>query len=86
MPEYTYRCESCENICSVRHSIKERLEDCEECKTTGSLIRIPCVPLILKKKNNSDTIGKPGKVVERFISNAKQDLQEEKENLSNKEY
>ena len=86
MPEYTYKCDSCEAIYNVRHSIKERREDCEECEAVGSLVRIPSTPLILKKKSNNATIEKPGKVVKKFIADAKQELQEEKENLSNKEY
>lgn len=86
MPEYTYRCSACEIVYERRHSIKEKLTDCEECQAPNTLVRIPSIPLVLKKDTNSGKIGKPGKVVKDFISNAKEDLKKEKEELTKKEY
>ena len=86
MPEYTYRCSACEIVYERRHSIKEKLIDCEECQAQNTLVRIPSIPLVLKKDTNNGKIGKPGKVVKDFISNAKEEIKKEKEELTKKEY
>jgi len=87
MPEYTYRCGACSVIYDRRHSIKEKLIDCEECEATGTLVRIPSAPLILKKDTSRGKIGEqPGKVVKDFISNAKEEIKREKEDLTKREH
>ena len=86
MPEYTYRCAACGETYDRRHSIKERLTDCEICKVCNSLERIPSIPLILKKIPKGDKIGTPGSVVNEYITDTKEELKKEKEELSKKEY
>ena len=86
MPVYTYRCSACDVVYERRHSIKEKLTDCEECREPATLIRIPPVPLILKKEPKDATIGIPGSVVNKHIADVKEELAREKEELSKKEY
>ena len=86
MPEYTYKCKACETVYEKRHSIKERLVDCEKCNVSGSLERIPSVPLILKNNTRGGIIEKPGTMVNRHIADAREELEREKKDLSEKEY
>ena len=78
MPKYHYRCKNCLHEYSVRHSIKEKREDCEKCEPEGTLIRIPFSPFVIKR-------GEAGKVVQKHIEEAKQDISREKEEMQ-KEY
>ena len=85
MPEYIYKCRSCEIVFEIFHSIKEKIEDCDHCGENTSLERVPSLPLILKKNNNNGIIGKPGEMVKDFISDAKEEMKREKKRLSERE-
>ena len=86
MPLYTYSCSKCGEVFERRHSIKVLLTDCEKCNETESLSRIPFVPLILKKDTKSDKMGKVGELVNKHISETKEALTREREELTKKEY
>ena len=74
MPRYVYKCDSCEKIKQVSHSIKERLETCE---CGEKLHRLPSMPYVL----NSDGEQKErASRVKKYISDAKEDLEISKEN------
>jgi len=85
MPRYTYKCRTCDFVFQIVHSIKEKLTDCENCNTTSTLQRIPSMPLILNKKQGEEN-REVGSFVKEYIENAKDDLREEKKELSNQEY
>ena len=72
MPRYAYKCDSCEKIIEVAHSIKERLEWCE---CDGALHRLPSIPIVLNKTSDDAA----GVRVKRFIKEAHQELEQEKE-------
>ena len=81
MPRYTYRCEDCGAVISERHSATKKVENCKECGSIGSLVRIPSTIRVVKehqadKKN-------PGALVKDSIEEFKQDLASEKEKLKN---
>lgn len=85
MPKYIYECTSCNKITEVRHSIKEKIEDCAFCDKEKTLHRIPAIPTIIKNK----TVGnksKAGELVKEFIEEARSEVKSEKENLSSREY
>ena len=77
MPRYTYRCGKCENILEIVHSIKEKLEICEECN--GSLTRIPSSTYIKFKH-------KVGDVVNNHIEESKKELKQEQQRIGSEEY
>ena len=85
MPRYLYRCRECEVVFQTNHSIKERLTDCEECETAGSLRRIPSMTRTLTKNTNEEGRS-TGNLVKQYIEDAKQDLKEEKKELSSQVY
>lgn len=84
MPLYTYECGACEKIFDIRHSIKEKVEECESCKTIGELTRLPSAPFILKKIDPSSK--KAGGLVRDFIQETKREISKEKEELQKREH
>jgi len=80
MPRYAYRCEGCNITFQKAHSIKEKLTDCEECDTEGSLRRIPSMPFVFFET------ARAGKLVDEHIEEAKKELMEEKKNLKKVEH
>ena len=83
MPRYTYKCRECEVQFDTSHSIHHKLEDCEECKSTGSLFRI----ITSFKTSGLDSLSsikkdKPGKIVNQFINDTKRELDEYKNNIA----
>jgi|TARA_Y100000310_G_C20636852_1_gene791640 putative FmdB family regulatory protein len=79
MPRYDYRCLECLSIFTVRHSIKEKVTECRECKSEGMIEKIPTSFMSIKKRE-------VGNVVKRHIEESKQDLAQEKQDLQNQEY
>ena len=86
MPRYIYQCKKCEEVFQVVHSISEKLQDCADCKEacslSGSLRRVPSMPLVITK---IDRKKKPGSVVNKFIEETREELRQEKESLTGKE-
>ena len=85
MPRYTYKCEECGVTFQKAHSIKEKLSDCEECNTEGVLKRIPSIPLILTKNQNNEKL-KVGSLVKEYIEDAKEELKNDKREMSSQVY
>ena len=87
MPEYTYRCEACDKIHVVKHSIKDRLTDCVFCNKPDSLIRVPSIVNIARTITSDSSIPqKAGKIVEEYIKEQREELKREKRELKTKEY
>ena len=80
MPRYAYLCEKCDKIFQVAHSIKEKLTDCEDCESEGTLKRVPSMPFIFSKTKRA------GELVDKHIEEAKKEIQEEKVNLKKVEH
>ena len=85
MPRYIYKCQACEIVFQKVHSIKEKLKDCEECETEGVLQRIPSMPLVLTKKQSNEK-KEVGNLVKEYIEDVKEELKQEKKELSNQIY
>ena len=80
MPKYNYKCRECENVFEAVHSMSERLTDCLQCNTIDTLIRVPNSVAIQFKNNEV------GKVVDSYIDEAKQEVEEEKKRLKQQEW
>ncbi len=74
MPSYVYECEECGEILEVFHSMSTEMTDCEICKGTNTLKKIPEVPIYIK--NNTS-----GRVVKQHIEDAKRQISEDKEKM-----
>ena len=76
MPKYCYRCKECEYEFEVRHGMKERLYNCENCNNVESLERIPQLTNIVKTAEVGKQ--KAGSLVKEHIEENKKILREEK--------
>tara|TARA_R100000008_G_C3563809_1_gene157888 strand:+ start:268 stop:534 length:267 start_codon:yes stop_codon:yes gene_type:complete len=85
MPRYIYKCTACEIVFQKVHSIKEKLKDCEECESEGTLQRLPSMPLILTKKQGEEK-REVGSLVKDYIEDVRKELKQEKKELSNQVY
>jgi putative FmdB family regulatory protein len=86
MPRYTYRCDECEEVFEVNHSMSNRLEDCELCENTGSLTRVPSSTFITTNLRTTKDNKKVGDVVKEHIEESKKELKSEQQRLKDVEY
>ncbi len=80
MPIYIYECTNCGTVSKISHSMSEKIEYCDVCESIGTLFRRPSLFYNPKK----DTKEKIGSHVNEFIKDAKKDLEQQKEELRNK--
>jgi len=82
VPRYEYKCKECDLLLQVTHSIKTKLTDCESCGSKDSLYRlISNFSTSGLDSTKTETKAKPGKVVNDFIKNAKQEVNEYKQDI-----
>lgn len=84
MPRYIYKCQKCEIVLEVTHSIKEKLTSCEKCEE-GILQRLPSVFSTISK-NTLASGDKAGDLVKSKIEEFKEDLKQEKEKHKKQEF
>ena len=84
MPKYCYRCSECDDTFEAIHSILDKLQDCTNCETNGSLSRIPFI--IRTVQTIAPGKQKPGELVNRFIKEASEEIKMEKEQYKKEEY
>ena len=78
MPKYTYKCTNCQEIVTRYHSFSERLADCSECGSENTLTRVPS-NFLTEKQDDSPL--KAGTLVKEYISETREELKKQKENL-----
>ena len=71
---------SCKEELETIHEMSLRLTDCEKCGQTNSLMKMLYKIHIKKTDNNVGT------VVKEYIENEKEELKNEKDRLSKKQY
>lgn len=86
MPRYTYECQKCEFIHQKRHPMNEVYQYCPNCLEEGNLLKIPPVASINSNSKARSDHRKDGDLVKEFIEESREELDKEKEFLSNKEY
>jgi len=80
VPKYLYRCENCENEFFTFHLMSEKLEDCDQCESSGTLKKLPS-NFFLKKEH--EKVKKVGDEVKTAIKEIKSDLKRDKVTLKN---
>ena len=73
MPRYTYRCEACEDLFEISHSMFHEQDECVLCGEVGHVTKVPSS---LGLKVNKER--KPGELVKRYLKDAALDLKKEK--------
>ena len=81
MPNYTYRCDSCNLEFNIFHGINDILIKCQEC-SEESLVRVPQTII----STTSTKKEKTGVIVNDFIKDAKVDLEIQKNEMKNEIY
>lgn len=81
MPRYIYKCEKCENEYEYFHSMMEKIDYCDYCKEK-TLYKVPSFSGMMKKKFEI----KVGSVVDSYISETKEEIRKQKEDLVKKEF
>jgi|TARA_Y100000294_G_C8426996_1_gene285161 putative FmdB family regulatory protein len=84
MPRYSYHCDKCRKAFEVIHSIKEKLEICEECE--GPLVRIPSQTFIRSKPTGEPLKRQVGDLVKDHIEESRKELQKEQKRIGSEEY
>ena len=72
MPQYLYECKNCKHQIDTWHSIKEKLTDCPQCNTGGSLYRIPDFMI------EQDKTRKAGELVDRHIKETRTEIEQDR--------
>ena len=81
MPRYTYRCDECEEVFEVNHSMSIKLKDCQLCESLDSLIRVPSSTFITTNVISTKDNKKVGDVVNDHIEEAREEVAKEKEKM-----
>tara|TARA_R110000824_G_scaffold53249_3_gene147504 strand:+ start:8839 stop:9087 length:249 start_codon:yes stop_codon:yes gene_type:complete len=76
MPRYQYRCSKCEKIQTLQHLSTEAVTDCDQCNHTNSMTKI-----LSRFSTSPKTTGlrKTGRITEEFISDAREELKQQKQ-------
>jgi len=83
MPQYSYKCQSCDKVWEEVHSINEQPTKCPFCEMSN-FKRIPSVISFMKKMDEQNKI-RTGEIVKDFIEQNKQVLKDIKQELKSKE-
>jgi len=80
MPKYVYSCSECQIVFEASHSMTERLEHCDSCNNKNCLKKVPTSIAVQYRDN------KVGKVVNDYIKEAKEEIQNSKDELLKQEF
>ena len=83
MPRYYYHCQECEESFEMVHSMGDKPSKCSVCGAEGSLQKIPTLFSVESKSTKTSTAKDR---VDEFISSAKEELKQHRDDLSKKEY
>ena len=84
MPRYSYYCESCEAISDIFHSLDEVIEECPTCLNKEFLHKMVSKPFYNTVAKDITT-EKPKEKVERHIETAREELEQQREELKNED-
>jgi putative FmdB family regulatory protein len=84
MPTYTYKCGDCGHIFDEFHLMSETVDKCKRCES-NKVNKVIGKGLNFRKKTKVSS-RKVGSVVEEYIKNATDDLNDQKSNLKEEQY
>ena len=82
MPKYDYECVKCGKVISVRHSASETPDFDQDCKSDKCDMERKLTSFRIVKKDQDFTNSKPGQLVKRSIEEAKEEVKQQKKELS----
>jgi len=81
MPVYCYKCTDCQLEFETRHSMNFEDQKCTACDS-ANVFKIPSLNIEAHRRMNSSRIGR---VVDEYINDVKQEVEQEKKNLRSRE-
>lgn len=81
MPLYSYKCADCKKTFEVRHGMFFEDQKCVHCYSTD-IFRLPSLS---SKKSITESPSKVGRVVDKYISDVKEELKQERKTLKEEE-
>ena len=81
MPVYCYKCKDCQACFEARHSMSFEDQTCVEC----SSFNVFKIPSMSNYKYIASSATKPGKIVDNYIKETKEEIKKEKKSLRKKE-
>ena len=84
MPNYVYKCISCEKTVNIFHSFSDKPADCELCNALDSLQRDYSTPFNISKKP-TNVKKEVGQAVRQHIEEAREEIKKEKERFKSEE-
>lgn len=82
MPVYVYKCKDCNEVFEARHSMSFEDQSCIECKS-DNVFRLPQGSLA--KTSAPTGHSKPGKLVDEYIEETREEIKREKQKLRTEE-
>lgn len=82
MPLYVYSCDDCKHKFEIRHGMFFESQRCVKCHSEF-VFKVPSIGESAPTTTSSDP--KVGKVVDKYIEDAKNDIKKEKKKLSSEE-
>lgn len=84
MPRYCYHCQACGESYELVHSMSDKPTSCSLCGAEDSLQKIPTLFSVDSDSSKDTSTAKQR--VDEFISSAKQELKQHRDEFSQKEY
>ena len=85
MPKYYYKCKKCDHSFKAYHGMKEKLDDCPQCKTVDGLVR-EVNKIFIKKEKIVNSNNNIGDLTNQFIEDNRTILKDYKEELLQNEH
>ena len=77
MPIYCYKCHDCRKTFEIRHGMFFENQRCIHCQSDNIFRE----PNLTEKKVEGNSIKKAGKIVDKYIEDAKSEIKKEKQKL-----
>ena len=81
MPVYVYKCETCKQTFEKKHGMFFEQDRCIHC-SSEDIFKVPSIQIM---KKTTSTTKKPGKIVDQYIKDAKEEIKKEKRSLASEE-
>ena len=78
MPRYVYECTACRGTFEITHGMFFVLDRCKLCHSHETVYLLPEFNITKPKKNLEHSNQRPGKIVDQYIKDAKEEIKQEK--------
>ncbi len=83
MPVYVYKCRTCKETFEKRHGMFYEQDRCIHCMS-DDIFKVPTIQA--RNKTDKTSSSTAGKIVDKYIQDAKEEIKKEKRKLSSEEF